>query len=98
MQPGQKIHASVAFCKPTYHPKACLFATDSLRDWDALVNAGGRGRIDWATKWQDILEMDIFDHEAANNVVNKLTIDCNDDYELWLHHLAVMLWTCECFV
>jgi len=45
-----------------------------------------------------MLEMDIFDHDAANNVVNKLTMDYNDDYELWLHHLSVMLWTCESVV
>lgn len=98
IQPGQKIHASIAFCKPTYLPKACLLGNDPTRDWASLVNSGGRGRIDWAKKWEDMLEMDIFDHDAANNVVNKLTMDYNDDYELWLHHLSVMLWTCESVV
>jgi hypothetical protein len=42
---------------------------------------------------QDVLEMDIFDHEAAINVVNKLTTNQGDDYELWLHHLDVMMWS-----
>ncbi len=97
IQPGQKIHASVAFCKPTYRPKASLGDATSLKDWGELVHAGGRGRIDWAKKWRDDLEMDICDHEAANNVVNKLTVDHGDDYELWLHHLSVMTWSCKSF-
>jgi hypothetical protein len=93
--PGQKIHASVAFCKPTYRPKARIPDHPSLKDWGDLVHAGGRGRVDWATRMQDVLEMDIFDHEAAINVVNKLTTNQGDDYELWLHHLDVMMWSCK---
>ena len=44
----------------------------------------------WARKWEDILEMDIFDHSMAKEIVNKLTLESDQDPHIWLHRLTMM--------
>ena len=74
IKPHQKIHSSIAFCKPTsdkpneiYVPKAI---SDDL-DISKLVGIGERHNMDWAKK--SILELDIFDLTAAKDVIKTLT-------------------------
>ena len=44
----------------------------------------------WARLWEDILEMDIFDHSLAKEIVNKLTLESDQDPHIWLHRLTMM--------
>jgi len=59
MRSGQQIHASVAFCRQAYGPKAILSNNLSLK-WDEIVNKGDQNDLYWARNWEGILEMDMF--------------------------------------
>jgi len=70
IQPGQKVHASVAYCDSSYNPKASLPAVEnSSRTWKDLVGkavkeegSGWIGGIDlqWMMGWEDLVEIDMF--------------------------------------
>jgi len=88
--PGQKIHASVPFCQESYVPKARPL--DGVK-WSSMVGRGRRQDMHWASHLGDVLEMDIFDHSVAQEVIEKLTSGPEEGAHLWLHRLAVMTWS-----
>ncbi|KZP29577.1 hypothetical protein FIBSPDRAFT_194422 [Athelia psychrophila] len=74
--PGQKIHASVAFKNPRYHPKAIFYPTPGalkrpdvqaevpILSWNQLVAEGPSGNFH--DDWKPRLEMDLFDLTAPS--------------------------------
>ncbi|KAJ7117544.1 hypothetical protein C8R44DRAFT_626670 [Mycena epipterygia] len=58
IQPGQKIHASVAFIKD-YEPKATL--PEEANEWEDILEKGNTAEISWIRGLEDILELDLFD-------------------------------------
>ena len=69
VQPGQKVHVSVAFCDKTYLPKAIL--PDGV-NWAKLVGLGGQENLDylpWQIKFEPLFELDIFDDRDAEHVI-----------------------------
>ena len=93
IQPGQTVHASVAFCKE-YFPKALLPRnSDSLMDWKSLVGSGTRYDVAWTKGRQHLLEMDIFDLSMAELVVNEIEVTINPDPVMWVHRLTVMTYS-----
>ena len=91
MQPGQMVHASVAFCKK-YRPKALLPSNTELRNWDGLVDSGNKFATNWTQGWEDLLEMDIFDASTADMVIQRIQ-DSSANPIVWVHRLTVMTWT-----
>ncbi|KAF7441271.1 hypothetical protein PC9H_001620 [Pleurotus ostreatus] len=95
IKPGQKIHASVAFCEDPYRPKAIL-PPNATRGWDALVGRGKRSDLQWTQGWEDLLEMDIFNQSTASQCLDTLkTLKDTSEPSLWLHRLEVMTWSGE---
>ncbi|OBZ69812.1 hypothetical protein A0H81_10341 [Grifola frondosa] len=96
IRPGQKIHASVAFCPKRYTPKARL--PRKIKDnWHDLVGMGDRFDMDWTRKWNGLLELDIFDTESAVSLVNhfKGLSTHGEDIAMWIHRLNMMTHTHE---
>ncbi|KAJ7117550.1 hypothetical protein C8R44DRAFT_790986 [Mycena epipterygia] len=58
IQPGQKIHASVAFIKD-YQPKATL--PEETIEWEDILEKGNKDGISWIQGLEHILELDLFD-------------------------------------
>ena len=74
IQPGQKVHASVAFSKK-YIPKAVFPKELDSPKWDDLIrsdNVTERVELNDTSGWMGWLEMDIFDESAASTVVVNL--------------------------
>ena len=74
IQPGQKVHASVAFSKK-YTPKAVFPKGFDSPKWDDLIrsdNVTERVELNDTSGWMGWLEMDIFDESAASTVVVNL--------------------------
>ncbi|KAF4604337.1 hypothetical protein EYR40_001516 [Pleurotus pulmonarius] len=95
IKPGQKIHASVAFCEDPYRPKAIL-PPNATRGWDALVGRGKRSDLQWTQGWEHLLEMDIFNQSTASQCLDTLkTLKDTSEPSLWLHRLEVMTWSGE---
>ncbi|KAF8489057.1 hypothetical protein JB92DRAFT_3148147 [Gautieria morchelliformis] len=84
IKPGQKIHASVAFCPTSHCPKAKLCPESSVKAWADIV---GRGH--------HVLELDIFDDTTVNEVVQRLKTGPDTEKGVWLHRLLVMSWSWE---
>lgn len=64
--PGQKIHASVAFKNRKYTPTAVFRGRpDPAPEWEELIGRGPTGAFRRADGWQGLLEMDLFDLDAA---------------------------------
>ena len=92
IQPGQKIHASVAFCEESYKPKARF--SDKFKGkvvWRNLVGQGNKSDLKWTRGWEDRLEMDIFDASAAETTIQRLG-DALDP-TVWVHRLTIMTWS-----
>ncbi|KAG8772758.1 hypothetical protein FRC15_002527, partial [Serendipita sp. 397] len=88
--PGQRIHASVAFCKAEYKPKAILPRDrDHKWSWDKIVGKGEKEHTYWAREWGETLEMDMFNPEAAKEVLSKLQLE-SGNRKLWLRRLTWM--------
>ncbi|KAG8849212.1 hypothetical protein FRB91_010160, partial [Serendipita sp. 411] len=88
--PGQRIHASVAFCKAEYKPKAILPRDrDHKWSWDKIVGKGEKEHTYWAREWGETLEMDMFNPEAAKEVLSKLQLEPGN-HKLWLRRLTWM--------
>ena len=69
VQPGQKVHISVAFCDKTYLPKA--IHPDGV-NWAKLVGLGGREDLEdlpWRIQDEPLFELDIFDNHDAEHVI-----------------------------
>ena len=88
IQPGQKVHASVAFCSKYYRPKAHIRG----ESWDMLVGSGTKFDTYWTRWWGDLLEMDIFDASTADTVIKKIQ-DPSINKVVWVHRLTVMTWS-----
>lgn len=67
IQPGQKIHLSVAFQRD-YSPRARLPPGHS---WDNIIGHAF-GDMEWMTQSKDILELDHYDFSAAKDMVKRL--------------------------
>jgi hypothetical protein len=89
IQPGQKIHASVAFSPLSYRPRAVLPANERSKDWGDLIRLNGETQFDYPEDWKDWLEMDIFDLSTAEAVVNNLE-SSSVDLLTSVHRLTVM--------
>lgn len=91
IQPGQKIHASVAFSPQDYHPKAVFPPEErSKKIWGDLIKLKGKTtEFVYPEEWKDCLEMDMFDLNTANAVVNELEKQSVDPLA-WVHRLKVM--------
>jgi hypothetical protein len=70
--PGQKIHASVAFKERLYNPRAQAISSMPKIEWQSLVGTGKINDISWAQKWEEQLEMDIFDRSLVQEIVEEL--------------------------
>ncbi|EGN94934.1 hypothetical protein SERLA73DRAFT_95550, partial [Serpula lacrymans var. lacrymans S7.3] len=92
IQPGQKIHVSVAFCKD-YGPRAQLNPHDSQRLSDLIGMAAGHDAdaIYRIEDWDDIVEMDVFDYSKAHEVIMDMKKLNDNTRDVWLHRLKVML-------
>lgn len=91
IQPGQKVHASVAFCDKKYCPKASLPIDKKQRQWKDLVHSGTKFGIEWTRGWEDLLEMDIFDASTAGTVIQQIEDAVNPI--VWVHRLTAMTWS-----
>jgi hypothetical protein len=72
IQPGQKVHASVAFSPLEYRPKAVLPKRGSPSNWEGLIQLNGDTQFKYPKDWEDWLDMDIFDPTTAQTVINNL--------------------------
>jgi hypothetical protein len=97
MKPGQRIHASVAFCPTTYSPKSILSPNNNVKEWTDLVGVGDLQWGGWTDRFKDILELDIFDDTTAKEVIRRLKSGPDTEQRIWLHRLLVMTWSCEFF-
>ncbi|KAF8523846.1 hypothetical protein JB92DRAFT_2883113, partial [Gautieria morchelliformis] len=93
MKPGQKIHASVAFCPTSYCPKAKLSPESSVKEWTNLVGGGHHEWRGWADIFKEVLELDIFDGTAMKEVIQRLKTGPDTEKGVWLHRLLVMSWS-----
>ncbi|KAF8493851.1 hypothetical protein JB92DRAFT_1160898 [Gautieria morchelliformis] len=93
IKPGQKIHASVAFCPASYCPKAKLSPESSVKEWTNLVGEGDREWWGWADIFKDVLELDIFDDTTVKEVIQRLKTGPDTEKGVWLHRLLVMSWS-----
>jgi hypothetical protein len=80
----------VAFCEKRYIPKAVL--PGGIQSWHNLVGLGDR-KNRWnplgQLKDKGLIELDVFDSNAAENVVR--IIEDSTDETVGLHHLAIMV-------
>ena len=91
IQPGQKLHISVAFCDEKYRPKATL-PDEGTNDWAELVGLGNRKTHQyhlWRIKDEPLFELDIFDSNHAEDVIK--VIENELDNTGGLHHLTIMV-------
>lgn len=72
IQPGQKIHASVAFCPKGYRPKAVLPPNERTKDWKDLIKFNGEKVFKCPNNWENIVEMDIFDASTVEMLIRYL--------------------------
>ena len=77
IQPGQKVHASVAFSRDKYIPKAVFPKGSYSPRWEDLINPDNLESTDplelsKTPRWRDWLETDMFDVSAASTVVDNL--------------------------
>lgn len=75
IQPGQKIHASVAFSNDKYFPKAVLPKHVGPKNgWNSLMDArtDDNEKFTCPDEWKPWLDMDMFDASAAGTVVENL--------------------------
>ncbi|KAF8532009.1 hypothetical protein JB92DRAFT_3104395 [Gautieria morchelliformis] len=93
MKPGQRIHASVAFCPTSYCPKAKLTPEGSVKAWTNLVGGGDRGQRKWTDHFKDVLELDFFDDTTVTEVIQRLKMGPDNEKGVWLHRLLVMSWS-----
>jgi hypothetical protein len=93
MKQGQKIHASVAFCHTSYSPKAKLSPEGSVKVWKDLVGGGDREGREWTDRFKDVLELDIFDDTAVEEVIHRLKSGHDSGWDVLLHRLLVMTWS-----
>lgn len=93
--PGQKVHASVAFCKKPHNPQAMLPSHPSKRSWVQLVGTGRMDDLYWRDDWEDILEMDIFDISSAKECVMKI-LGSSTNLAVWVHRLKMISSSCRC--
>ena len=90
IQPGQRIHASVAFCKTLYEPKA-LFSDKGKEAWCNLIGRGNKSNLKWTHGWEDRLEMDIFDNKSAEITIEQLGNRQDPSPTVWVHRLTIMM-------
>ncbi|KAJ7686775.1 hypothetical protein B0H17DRAFT_939989, partial [Mycena rosella] len=69
--PGQRIHASVAFKNPEYHPRATFRGGGGI-PWPSFVGKDLDGDFEWTNDWRDLLEMDLFDASFTVEAVQNL--------------------------
>ncbi len=78
--PSQLIHASLAF-KQDYIPSAVFFGNTKAA-WKPLIGIGNVEDLSWADEWQDLLEMDLFDHSVAQVAMQELqSLRSNSDVD-----------------
>ncbi|KAF8507498.1 hypothetical protein JB92DRAFT_3121813 [Gautieria morchelliformis] len=95
MQPGQRIHASVAFCPISYCPKAKLSPEGSVKAWTSLVGWGRRRWREWTHDFKDVVELDFFDDITVTEVIQRLKTGPDNEKGVWLHRLLVMTWSLQ---
>lgn len=99
IQPGQKIHASVAFRDRGYTPKA-IFTGHRSRppQWQNLIGDGPSGKYLKNRAWKKYLEMDLFDLRDTPKLISDLeSVNIEDDDALRiLHQLNFMAIPSEC--
>ncbi|KAJ7641243.1 hypothetical protein FB45DRAFT_354053 [Roridomyces roridus] len=70
--PCQRIHASVAFKKSEYHPRA-KFRDPPGIPWGSFVGKDiDNGDFRWADEWKHLLELDLFDTAFTLEAIEKL--------------------------
>ncbi|KAF8878555.1 hypothetical protein BD779DRAFT_1676817 [Infundibulicybe gibba] len=72
IQPGQKIHASVAFVGDGYYPKA-KFSKGIPNGWDDIIGKGFIMAFEWTDALGDLLELDLFDHSSIPDIMDQLS-------------------------
>ena len=89
IQPGQKIHASVAFSTWEYRPKAILPKGRSPLDWKDLIRLDGDSPFKYPSAWMRWLDMDMYDLTTAWTVITNLE-SSSVDLLTSVHRLTVM--------
>ena len=89
IQPGQKIHASVAFSPSEYRPKAKLPKRGSPPNWEGLIQLNGDTQFKYPKDWENWLDMDIFDLTTAQTVISNLESSSVNPL-MSVHRLTVM--------
>ena len=91
--PGQLVHASIAFCKVDYRPRAIL--KDRCL-WE-LSGTGSVSCRDWANGWEDLMEMDmIFDLSLMPHAIEMLKSETKGGKSLWARCLCALASTGRC--
>ena len=72
VQPGQRIHASVAFASESYYPKAQFSKGMADIKWSDIVGKGDITDSGWISKFEHLLELDLFDLSATKDIIKKL--------------------------
>lgn len=86
VQPGQRLHSSIAFCEKDYYPKAILKDKYLFK----LLGTGSRSNRDWARDWKGLLEMDIFDLSLMKRAIEELMSKTKDEKSMWAYRLCAM--------
>ncbi|KIM73856.1 hypothetical protein PILCRDRAFT_14925 [Piloderma croceum F 1598] len=76
IQPGQKIHASVAFIRD-YQSEA-TFGEGMRNEWRDIVNSGKQDNVEWTKAIKGILELDLFDHSEAKISIERFKLDASN--------------------
>jgi hypothetical protein len=71
-----------------------MFLASSGRKLEDLVNKSLAVDLYWAKEWQGMLEMDMFDSEAAKEILQNISSEPTQR-KLWLHRLMWMSTSCE---
>ncbi|KAJ6596221.1 hypothetical protein DFH09DRAFT_1024082, partial [Mycena vulgaris] len=90
--PGQRIHASVAFKKPEYHPRATFRESGGI-PWESFVGKDiDTGDFEWANEWRNLIEMDLFDAsftvEAVQNLKSLWERGDSSKEKYWIKRLS----------
>ena len=84
IQPGQKIHASVAFIQD-YEPLAKFSERIEKGDWLRILCKGRQDSFEWSDKIKELLELDLFDHTRVKPLIEEIKRDVKlvRDLEFW---------------
>ncbi|KAF7973793.1 hypothetical protein HWV62_14282 [Athelia sp. TMB] len=105
IQPGQKVHISVAFAHKDYQPSAKYSGeprsrAEEKKKWASLLQSKtdikntGETEYKCPEEWKDELEMDMFDVSVASTAIEDLR-SMQVDTGLAVHRLSVLTWSGE---